>query len=140
MISWSVLATGISAGETSNYDFSNGFELAGSKTKKRRLRSGLSSKENLPQVAAASYSSTLQSSPSDGVAVKPINSAPGSKPTLRPDKTRCVGKGTEVGLSATGDMSTLAAARQFKALHCVENVDQSVDANELAQFVSRLGV
>jgi len=49
-----------------------------------------------------------------------------------------VGKGTEVGLTASGGMSTLAAASQFKELYCVDNVD-NVDANELAQFVSGFG-
>jgi len=72
--------------------------------------------------------------------VKPINSDPGYKvkPMQRPNKFRIVGKGTEVGLSATDGMPTLAAARQFKALCCIDNVDPSVDADELAQFVSGL--
>jgi hypothetical protein len=54
------MASSNTTGESSAQDSSDGFELAGSRKKKRRLRSNQLSKENSPQATAVSFASVVE--------------------------------------------------------------------------------
>jgi hypothetical protein len=88
------------------------------------------------------YLNTNQSIPTDGDTSLINNTDNRPKPIRHKNKMLIVGKWAAVGLSASGVAAryTLAAARQFKALYCVDNVDHCVEIDELVQFVSSLGV
>lgn len=138
---WSSLVSGTSTGDNSTHESSDEYELVGSKRRRRR-HAKLSSKENTPQ--AGSYSSAVRSNPTGHNAVKSGISADVNKPTRHGtrhgNKTLIIGKGTAASHTVSGGSSHLAAARQFKALFCVDNVNISVEINELVEFVSSLGV
>jgi hypothetical protein len=142
---WAVLATGSSTTENSAHESADegDYELVDSRRRRRR-RIKQSSKDNSPLGAPESFASTVQrGNPTDGGAMKstkPTTADPGNKASSRPGKTLIVGKGTSVGLSIAGSASHLVAARQFKALYCVDNVDECTEVNDLVQFVSGLGV
>ena len=137
---WANLATGSSTADNSTHESAGEYEyeLVGSK-KRRRRRTKLSSKDISPQNASYLFSKALQSKPMEGDGIK-ATSGSGNGASNRPGKTLIVGKGSAVGLSSSGSTSHLVAARQFKALFCVDNVGECIEVNDLVQFVSSLGV
>ena len=147
-LQWSANAALTSAGDSSaresTYDDGDGYEIVGSRRKKRRLRIAQSSKENSPPVSSAAvYSAvvksntavSMQSSVASG-AKRNVSKRTRNSNSINSKKPLLVGKGT----SASTNGSTITAARQFKAVYCVDNVDQSIDETALTEFVSSLGV
>jgi hypothetical protein len=140
---WSSRTADISAGETSaresTVDDSDGYELTGSRRKKRRLRIEQQNSGNSPAVNM-SYASIVKLPSASAVGVKTsIDTVNGRLPSMRQSKKPLiVGKGSVIH-GSTSD-ATVVAARQLKAVFRIDNVDCSVDETDLKEFVLHMGV
>jgi len=141
-----------SVAETSTYD-DNDFQIYQSRRKRRRFRSEQLKEERAVAAAAATMAaSAMSASDIGGQSTRQLqqrqpfgarsantqNTGSRSRQTRKP---LFVGKGMcVVATATTSGVSTVAAAKPFKAFYCIDNVNISTGVNELTEFVSSLGV